>query len=728
VTSFFSLYLLASILHAQTPEQRRAIDAFRDTLQTVTDSLMLRDREERLLRAAERARNDALLHLRLGQLALRQGELGGPSHYDDAASEFHWAAELSPLWPYAWFGLGLAEYLLGSRLADNRSVRTSPGREAWSRATIAFTRASVLEPGLAPRLEELARRALRDRAPEKAAVVREALRRATTSLPPSRGARLVLALGRVQRETGDTGALRSFQAYLASNENRALALLELGRTQLLRGDLRGMLTYLAGAAEEDPPALAEYRADLLPIAGEAELADFELRRGAARAETLRRFWALRDRLELRQEGERLAEQLRRLLVAQRDFVVVNADGSERLDDRGRIYLRHGEPADRASFALPGVEPNESWRYHRGGSDLVLHFVARQSPTDFRLVESVLDMSELSPELAAPSAPDRVVSAGNTERLLRSRTALVPLYGQARSAPPEQLSRYLMKERALGRRGIQIGTRSDSYPLRFERELGAWGSVLMAGGSGQAPALQVVFAIPGYAIEPASGAAGVVYPVRVRFVALDPEGVVVASVDTVTRIELNDPVPANRSLLGRLAVPVRPGRLLTHAAIQYGERVGTAFDVDTVVVPSSGGGELSLGDLLLGEPRARLRVPLGEGDVALSPGGVVHRSGGVELGIEVFGLLPGARAELKLLLAPLDTVEASSEAPLRWRPFPDRRGAASVLRAAGAGPIVPWRATLPLKKLKAGSWLLAVEVTDSAGRTARRQARLVVAIP
>ncbi|HEV8150552.1 MAG TPA: GWxTD domain-containing protein, partial [Gemmatimonadales bacterium] len=681
----------------------------------------------RLLRAAERSRNDALLHLRLGLLALRRGELGVSSHYDDAASEFKWATELAPQWPYAWFGLGLAEYRLGSRLSDNREVPTSPGREAWSRATLAFMRASVLEPGLAPRLEELARQAWRDRAPERAAVVREALRRATTAPPLGRSARLLLALGRVQRETGDSGALRSFQAYLASNDDRPLALLELGRAQLLRGDLRGMTTYLAGAAAEDPPALAEYRADLLPIAGEAELADFELRHGALRAETLRRFWSLRDRLELRQEGERLAEHLRRLQLAQRDLVVVNPDGSEHLDDRGRIYVRHGEPDDRASFALPGVEPNESWRYHRAGSDLVLHFVARHSPSDFRLVESVLDVSEPGQSRGAPAPPDRGVHAGNTELLLRSRTGLASVYGQARSASPEQLARYLSKERSLGRRSIQIGLRSDSYPLRFERELGASGSLLLAGGSGQAPVLQVVFDIPGYAIEPASGAAGVVYPVRVRFVALDRDGAVVAAVDTVTRIELNDLVPANRSLVGRLAVPVRPGRLLVHAAVQYGEHAGTSFDVDTLVVPSPGGGELALGDLVLGEPRSRLKVPLGEGAVALSPGGVLHRSADAELGIEIFGLLPGARAELKVLLAPLDTVEASS-VPLRWRPFPDQRATASVQRAAGAGPIVPWRATLPLKRLKAGSWLLAVEVTDATGRSARREAPLVVTLP
>jgi GWxTD domain-containing protein len=719
---------LGSSLAAQTPEQRRTIDALRDTLQSITDSTLLRAREERLLAAAQKSRNDALLHLRLGQLALRQGELGGASHFDDAASEFVWATELAPQWAYAWYGLGLAEYALGNRLTNTPEPH-SPAREAWSRAMSALARAAVLEPGLASRLEALTDRALRDRAPERAAILREAVRRATLELHGARGARLLLALGRIQRATGDSGALSSFEGYLATGDDRPLALLELGRTELLAGDLRGMTAYLAGAAEEDPLAVAEYRADLLPIANQAELADFELRRGSARAETLRHFWQVRDRLELRQEGERLAEQLRRMQVARREFTVVGEDGSERLDDRGRIYVRHGEPDDRASFTIPGVQPNESWRYHRGGTDVVLHFVARQSPNDFRMVESVLDVADLPIELSAPDAAGSSTRiTGNTEQqLLRSRSALAPVYGQVGSVPRGQVAAYLDQERALGRRGIQVETSSDSDPLRFERDLDAWGSLLVAGGSGAQPAIQVVFAIPGYAVEPASGAAGIVYPVRLRFIALDAEGNVVAAVDSTTRIELNAPVAPNRSLLGRVSIPVRPGRLVARAAVQYGDHAGTTFEVDTLTVPASGGGELALGDLVVGAPGGRFSVPLGErGAVPLSPGGAVHRSDGAVVGVEVFGLQPGDRASIRLLAAPLDSLH--SGAPLRWRAFPDGAAVATLTRSPGAGPIVAWHAVLPLKKLKPGSWLLAVEVSDPAGRTARREGRLLIQAP
>jgi len=713
--------LLSTNLAAQTADQRRALDAFRDSLALLTDTLHLRLQESTLLQQARRARRDPSLHLRLGHLSLRQGELGGASHFDDAASEYKYASELAPHFPYAWFGLGQAEFALGSRSGGARETRPAIARDALSRASLAFARAVVLEPGLAPRLEEMARRALRARAPERAEVIRDALRRAARDARAPQLGRLVLALGRTQRELGDSGALASFEAYLASGENRSLGQIEIGRTMLLRGDRRGQASYLEGAASDDPMTVAECRADLAPLANDVELADFDLRHGAARADMLRRFWTMRDRLELRTEGDRLAEHLRRLAVARREFLVTTDDGEERLDDRGRIFVRHGEPDDRASFAIPGVSPNESWRYRRAGDDLVIHFAARQTPNDFRLIESVLDVSDVRATLSGTRAP-------GSEQLLRSRAALASLYQQLPAGRPEQIADYFVRERALGRHGIQIATQSDSYAPRYGLDLNAWGAYAVAGGSGAQPIIQVLFAIPGYAIEPATGAMGVVYPVRVRFVALDSTGSVVASVDTVTLIEPGDRIAANRSLVGNVAVPVLPGRLVVHAAVQYGDLGGTAFGVDSLVVPSAGSGELALNDLLIGSRRGRLILPLGDGSrMAISPGGVIRRSDGLELAVEVLGLAPGTEGTLKLYLTP-DEVGAGDSTALRWRLFPSGWSESKVVRPAGAGPITRWRVSIPLTKLKAGSWRLAVVVTDAGGRMVRRESGFTLELP
>ena len=720
---------LRSSLDAQTADQRRALDGFRDSLALLTDTLHLRVQETALLEQTRRARRDPFLHLRLGHLSLRQGELGGSSHFDDAASEFKYASELAPQFPYAWFGLGQAEFALGTRAGGARDGKPALARDALSRASLAFARALLLEPGLAPRLEEMGRRAIRARAPERAQVILDALRKAAREARAPHLGRLVLALGRIQRELNDSGALASFGAYLASGDNRALAQIEIGRTMLQRGDLRGQSVYLEGAASDDLVAVAECRGDLAPLASDVELADFDLRRGAARADMLRRFWSMRDRLELRSEGERLAEHLRRLAVARREFLVAADDGEERLDDRGRIFVRHGEPDDRASFAIPGVSPNESWRYRRAGDDLVIHFSARQAPNDFRLIESVLDVSDVRSALGGVRGTGAPATAGvSGEQLLRSRAALASLYQQLPAGNPEQVADYFLRERALGRRGIQIATRSDTYAQRYGLDLNAWGAIAVAGGSGAQPVIQVLFAIPGYAIEPATGAIGVVYPVRVRFVAVDSAGVVVASADTIARIEPGDRIAANRSLVGHVAIPVLPGRLVVHAAVQYGDLGGTAFGVDSVVVPSAGSGELALNDLLIGSRRGRLLLPLGDGTtMAISPGGVVRRSDGLELAAEVLGLAPGSEGTLKLFLAS-DEIGPPDSAAVRWRPFPSGWAESKVARAVGSGPITRWRVTLPLSKLKAGSWKVAVVVTDALGRMARREAGFTLEVP
>ncbi|HET9276382.1 MAG TPA: GWxTD domain-containing protein, partial [Gemmatimonadales bacterium] len=449
LSALWLLLVAPGVIDAQTAAQRRAIDAYTDSLRTLADTGLLRREEGGLLAAAWLNRNDPFFHLRLAHVALRLGDLSGVEHYDDAASEFRTAGQLAPRWPYAWFGLGLAELALGARAgaADDRSILV---RDAWSRAAFAFARATTLEPGFAPRLEGLVMEALWHRAPDRAGVIRDAL---LHSAGASRHPRLVLALGRVQRAMGDSLSLQAFQTLIEVSDSSALALLELGRTRLLYGHTDGLEPYLAGASSDDPAAVQEARADLLPLATPAELADYDLRRGVSRAAMVRRFWTTRDRLDFREDGERLGEHLRRLAEARRLYLVLDESGNERLDDRGRIYVRHGPPGDRASLQDPGVEPNESWRYLRDGRDIILHFVARDAPTDFRLVESVADISTIRVGAASATGAAAGLRAGlidGSERLIRSRAALSPRYRDAPLGDPARLQAFFAEERAAGR--------------------------------------------------------------------------------------------------------------------------------------------------------------------------------------------------------------------------------------------------------------------------------------
>jgi len=707
---------------AQTAEQRRALEAYADSLDAISDSAALKREETALLAAARYNRKDPFFHLRLAYLGLRLGELGGAAHYDDAASEFRAAVLLEPRWPYAWFGLGLAEFALGARASDGeRSILT---QDARSRAVTAFARAATLESGFAARLEELARDGAPHRADSKAGLVRDALLRASAG---RRTPRLLLALGRVQRAMGDSLALPTFEALVRASDSSALALMELGRTRLLHGRLDGLELYLRGAATDDPVAIQEFRSDLLPLATPAELADFDLRRGRSRADMVRRFWGVRDRLELREDGERLGEHLRRLAAARDEFLVVGDPGPERLDDRGRIYLRHGPPAERARLQIAGVEPNESWRYRRDGGDVLLHFVARRAPRDFRLVESVLDVEAVHPGPGAGGGLGAGVHSA-TERLVRSRAALAPIYREPATGDSDQHSRFLARERAVGRRGIQIAGGSDSYPKAFARELGAWGTIVIAGAEQSIAPAQVLFAIPAPAVEPRTRGEGVAYPVRVRFVAVNEVGAVAAKADTVLTIQAPGPIASNRTVSGRLAVPVPPGRLLARASVEYGDSSGTVFALDTLRVPDHAAAEWELGDLLLGSRRSAIPLRFDDGlTMSLAAGGAVYRSDELDLAVEVFGVRPGYEVRLRVLLAAHEHPEIPDEALLRWRAFPEGKASAR-LTAPKEGGVLRWRVLLPLGRLKPEEWIVAVEARDSSGRVARRTAPLQVKLP
>ncbi len=682
---------------AQSPQERRQIDALRDTLGLVTDTMALHEREALLLRAALRSREEPFYHLYLGTLALRQGELGGVAHFDESAAEFRWASRLAPAWTYAWFGAGSAEFALGDRLAVGAPQdlrRQQLAREAYRRGTLSISRAVSQEPGLAPRLVQVASRALREGFPGHADAVRDALQRATTD----QNGQVLLALGRVQRQLGDTGALRSFTKYLASGVDHPLGLVELGRTQLLLGDLSGAMRYLSAAAEPDSLAALELRRDLEPIATEAELQEFDRRSGVRRLEFLRHFWTVRDRLALRTDGERLAEHLRRIAVASREFLVVEPEGSGHLDDRGRIYVRHGEPDERVRYAVPGIEPNESWCYRGslGDSDLVLHFAARPSLHEFRLIESLQDVVDGR----YPS------SAGHADpALFRSRSSINPLY---RDVPEGKraVAAYLAQERGLGRRGMQVAMGFDSYRLGFVPEPAAWSSVLASGSTAASAVVQVGFFVPPDSVNSVESRDG-----RFRFVALDSVGNVLASIDTIVR-------SGHASLAGALPLRVRAGRLIVHGAMQTNGNQGIDTGIDTITVPSPGDGVLAVGSLLVGSGERGIPISLSDGaEFRLSPGLAIPRDGDVRLAADVFGLAADTKATVRVLLAPLEHPEA-------WRRWPDRLSQSLVARRPGAGPVVAWRATLSARSIHPGRWRVAVEVTDNR-RVARQEAALEV---
>ncbi len=763
----------ASSLRAQAPAQRRELAAFRDSLANVTDSTKLfgieklhisRARQPALYspRTPADTAKAALLHVRLGFISLRLGDIVGRASYDSAASEFSWATELAPKWPYAWFGLGLAELGVGD--AGNmfvRGLQTMLGKDALTRAANDFARSAEVDSSFVEGLTELSNTALRQRINARMDVALAALRRAARS-PAAHNPEILLARGRVEREVGDPdSSLAALSSLLDTDPKNAVALLELARTRFAVGRLDGADPWYRGLALADHDALAMYRRDLSFIMPDSTLKRFDAATPEARLTLVRKFWEQRDRDELHRPGERLREHYRRLDYAARNFRLVSTNRQYNIeeryrssqvefDDRGVIWIRQGPPSDRRPYAAPGIEPNESWVYRREGGDLILHFVARNDVQDFRLVPSVLDvigfsagvqlegraLGQGSPSTGTPiiasllgrpvTNADSALLAQSDSRLanvaddvLRSREGIDPIYGRILTAGRGGRSSLIAAERDFGQRSIAIATETDAWPLHFASVLKAKMEVLAVGADSDGPQLQLLFGIPGSALTPIRVAAGLAYPVRLRASVLGLDGSVVATLDTAPALVVSSAVPAREYLLKRIALHVPPGVFTVRVSLETEENAGMVSTRDTVRVASPLGPALGLSDLALGTRAVHLSWPTAQGDTAwFNPLGSFHVKDPLELFFEVAGLPPRTPYHLELEVTRAGGRSLLSRLPLIGKRYSYFKVSSNLTTAGSLDQV---HRQLKLDQLPPGTYLLTVVVSsETGGKVTRRR--------
>ena len=722
-TGLAGLLLAAPLVAAaaQSPAERLALDRFADSLAAIStqDTSALRS-TLRSLDGALATSPGPLPALRAGLAAARLGELGAEPDFGDAVRRLRKAAALAPAWPYAWHALGNAESRrAGWEQSDRLALGNRVGVEMLERAGERYRRALLADPGFAPAalaLSELTL-SLHDTAMYGAAA--DALRHAANE---QRSPAVLMAWGRLERAAGrPDSALRAFEAALAAGGRRPLELLEVGRTRLAMGLPDGDAPYYEGATADDSVAVAGYRDDLTPIASESELAEFDAARGAARADFLARFWARRDREELRRDGERVREHYRRRLYARRHFALTVSrrfygaldayrSGSEELDDRGVIYVRHGEPSDRLRPFVFGLMPSESWRYARADGDLLFHFSAGADENgggdlyDYRLVESVLDLH------GASDAP--------VDQLLLSRESLSPLYGRMLNWGPFGAAHSRGRERRIGQASIAFGTTTDSYELQFAHPLRVAANLVAIGRGPSGPIAHFVFAVASPDSAPPVRP-GETYDVHVRLAVIDGSGYGFASADTVVSVRAPRTLAPGQYLLGRVEIPLPPGRWAWRAAVQMGDEAGAVVPRDTVRVAALDDG-LALSDLAIGAAGASaVWQPTPRDTAFLAPFGVVPEGREVELYYEASGARAGA-------------VYAHEIAVYRLKGEPavaDRRPVVRLGFDEAAGDsIVRARRTLQLRRLKPGRYLLEVRMAgpDGSSDLRRREFRVLKA--
>jgi GWxTD domain-containing protein len=718
----------SSLLAAQSPEDRAMLQRFRDSLETTSDSMALLRLEQGLITKAKADRNNALLHMQLGFVAVRMGDLGSKKRFDDGAGEFEWATDLQPEWPWAWYGLGIAEDRVGdSEISVVQGLQAMFGKDHLTRAANAYARSVQADPSFDKGLIELASTALRQRINIKTTLAREALRQAAAT-SAAKNPDVLLWRGRVEREVGDIdSALGAFRLYLEKGGHAGLGRLELARTEFLHGSVDGQQAYYEGAAVDDPVSVDGYRADLALIANDSAVAEFNASEGARRAAFLKRFWSQRDRTSLVKEGDRLREHYRRIYYAKKNFQLVSANrhydiieryrsGSPDFDDRGIIYIRHGEPTRRARSTMPGLEANESWMYARSSGDLIFHFVAREDVQDYKLVESLFDVLGFSGSVALRGDQTNAVEASQRNDLLLTREKFSPVYSRLLGAGIAGSQKYYTEERLVGRRSIYAGTRTDSYELSFADKLKLETTVTVAGRDSTSSLMHVAYAIPGSVLTEVPTGQGHLYPVRLRLSVADRFAVPVALVDTTILYMAKEPVPEDRYLVGKLTVPVIPGNLVYRLAVEQGSDKGIILAADTISAGDFSGRRFELSGLVIGSREANLTwKPTPADTIYFNPLGRYRKSTEMQLYYEVYGLETGAPIKTELMVT-----KSGGGGFLGL--FGSRKPAIKLAYTDNAeGQMTRVRRTVALDRLSPGKYVMEVVATDAAGSQRRSHA-------
>jgi GWxTD domain-containing protein len=712
--TIFALHLGSYLppLTAQIPTHRTGFEYLRDSLASTSDTAALR----RLQRTVNRSDP-----LRAGVIGLRLGELRADSDFSDALSSFGRASRSDPGRPEPWFGLGLAETGRSEwEMRNPLTLGSRVGLGALERSAADYLRALKSDVRFVPAALALADVSLALLDTARLRIARNALRGVTQALPVGPPG-LFLAWGRVERAAGglDSAGI-AFERYLSAGGNRGLGLLELARTRLATGRADGEPLYYQGASLDDEEATAGYRADLALLVGSSVLSEFDQLRGVARVGYLRRFWTDRDHFDLRSEGERLREHYRRLMFAWTHFPLTVSrrfygrqdayrSGNHEIDDRGIIYIRHGNPDQRLRPFVFGAMPNESWHYVRAEGDLLFHFSAGYDRNgggdlyDYRLVQSVLDLH------GAADAP--------IDQLLLSRQSLSPLYGRMLNWGPYGTTQARAEERHLGTSSIWIGTSTDSYELHFGRRLSAVADLIAVGRSSGRSLAHFVFAVASFGTSMLRVDGGVAYPVRIRLVALDSQDRAVGRIDTMVVITRARPLTEREYLVGRAELPLPPGRWSYRAAIQQGESAGVVLRRDSVLVAPTDGTTLSLSDIALGtKGQAAPWVTKAADTVFLAPSALFRKDAEVEIYYEVSGATVRVPYRHDITILRRDGPESRSK----------RRPMVSLsFNEAAPGEVIRSRRSVRLDRLKPGNYVVEVRVTapDGSSQVRRRSIRL-----
>lgn len=671
----------------------------------------------------------------------------------------------------AWYQLALLKLELDHRGTPVKATMHQGDGETWRHgAFVALARSLAADSTYTPAATTLAGLIVASDESELESAVQRAVR---TSATTRAGADAWLALARMERTLGHSDSIiPDLSGYLRAGGDTGIADLEAARALAALGRADSAVArYEAGAVHTGAAGRRLYRADVGWVATPAELASFDSTSAADFGEWIRNFWRRRDVTALRPEGERLAEHLRRWNYVREHFRIVGrttgaqftdgpgamgpgadpalaqatdvtndlgalgllgsdaqslVEGGRRLlDDRGVIYLRHGEPDARVAWPSPPasdehgcVVANESWRYELPTGPMLLHFCASRRlgttapttlvamlPLYLGLVESrgVLDpqYSRLAAQMQDLMLHQKLRSQG------AALNAMGAAGGNSYNSSMTDLGTVTQPEnvaamRAAGTRQMTAALHTDTYVQHYKTSLEPVVQLYAVGEPGPAAHLLVVFAIPGDRLKPEvrPGVSGVIYPLSIRTIAVGPTGLDVLRRDTTRLFRAADTLKAGSWLNGLLELPLPAGQHDVRVLFtQPGSTAAAAAGRDAMTVGAPG--RLALSDLVSGREGAGLVWAHGGDPVSLNPLDTYSRAGSMELYYDLTGLVPGRTYRTTIELG--NAMALTSGDGVRVA-FEDKATAA----------VQHVRRSVQLRTLKGGQYRLVLTVEDVAG--------------
>lgn len=242
--------------------------------------------------------------------------------------------------------------------------------------------------------------------------------------------------------------------------NLALARLKMQQNQVSESERYYMQALDSLNSQVDAQILFE---NIKYILTDAEYNAYQMIEGHAEKRAFfQDLWRRRNPIPSANENPRIAEHVRRLIYVEKhyqfdgvrswvnspdklgflDFPLVFALNTK-FNDKGLVYLRHGDPDDTAYELGEGLQPNESWLYYPSSGvqqKLMFHFLVDLDATgnNWRLTALV------------PRA------------MLESRLNFDPIFQKMYMAAPLEYNNYELELGEISRRNVQVGLMTDRH--------------------------------------------------------------------------------------------------------------------------------------------------------------------------------------------------------------------------------------------------------------------------